>query len=222
MDIAPYIDHTLLKPEATAADIEKLCSEAKGAGFAAVCVPPYFVSISRKLLADSKVKIATVIGFPFGYSSTSVKLAEIDEAIEDGADEIDMVHNVAALRSGDFQYLEQEIARCVQAVHEKGKLLKLIVESGVLTREELLWCCSVYQKHNIDFMKTSTGYASSGANVEDVRLMRKQLPQSISIKASGGIRDFSFAARLIEAGATRIGCSASMTILEQSKQTIQN
>ena len=217
MNIAQYIDHTILKAEAAFPDVEKLCKEAISAGFVAVCVPPYFVSAARNYLTDSEVKIASVIGFPFGYNVLSTKLEEINKAIEDGADELDVVLNIAALKSGEWDYLKKEVAACTKAIHSQGKVMKLIVESGILTETELLSCCALVKNNAVDFIKTSTGYASVGASVEAVKMMRRHLPETIGIKASGGIRHFSFAKELIDAGATRIGCSASMQILAESR-----
>lgn len=217
MNIASYIDHTVLKPETTYADVEKLCREAIEAQFAAVCVPPYYVTNATALLAGQSVKVATVISFPFGYQSISSKIAELEKAIADGADELDMVINIAALKSGDWYYLTQEITDCIVPVKQAGKVIKVIVESGILTEEELEKCCTLYGTFSIDFMKTSTGYASVGATVDAVKTMRRLLPDTIAIKASGGIRTYAFAKELIDAGATRIGCSASMQILNEAK-----
>ena len=218
MNIASYIDHTVLKPETTLADIKKLCAEAVAEKFAAVCVPPYFVSAAKGLVKDSDVKVATVIGFPFGYSLTEAKLAEIEQAINDGADELDVVHNITALKDGNFDYLQSEVKACTELVHKAGKSIKIIVESGILSDEELLKCCEIYAPLGIDYMKTSTGYAQTGASVHAVQLMRQNLPAGIHIKASGGIRTFAFAKELVDAGADRIGCSASMGIVKESSE----
>ena len=217
MNIASYIDHTILKPETTLADIQKLCAEAVSQSFAAVCVPPYFVKVAKELTSGSNVKVATVIGFPFGYSSTDAKLKEIEQAIADGADELDIVHNITALKDGNYPYLQNEIKACTDLCHQSGKSVKIIVESGILSDSELLKCCELYYPLGIDFMKTSTGYAQTGATVRAVELMRQHLPETIAIKASGGIRTFAFAKELVDAGATRLGCSASIHIVEESK-----
>ncbi len=216
--LASYIDHTLLKPVCTSADINKLCREAIEFGFAAVCVPPFVVKQAVRALEETPVKTATVIGFPMGYSSLESKVSEIQEAIMDGADELDAVINLIALKNGDWSYLEKEMQQLGARIHEKEKIIKVIVESGVLTRDELIRCCELYGKLGIDFMKTSTGYAEKGASVSDVQLMRTQLPRQVKIKASGGIRHYAFAAELIEAGADRLGCSASLQIVEEEKQ----
>ncbi len=219
--IAPYIDHTLLKPICTSSDIQELCREAVEFGFAAVCVPPFVVKQAVKALTGTSVKTATVIGFPMGYSSLESKIAETQQAIQDGADELDVVINLIALKNGDWSYLEKEMQDLADLIHEKGKMIKVIVESGLLTREELIRCCVIYGKMEIDFMKTSTGYAEKGASVSDVQAMRNKLPHQVKIKASGGIRHYAFARELIEAGADRLGCSASLKILEEEKMVNQ-
>lgn len=218
MNIASYIDHTVLKPTTTLADIQKLCAEAVEMKFAAVCVPPYFVKAAKELVSGSEVQVATVIGFPFGYSTRGAKMDEIAQGIDDGAEEFDIVHNITALKNGNYDYLVDEIGQCTRFVHSAGKKVKIIVESGVLTDAELVKCCELYTPLGIDFMKTSTGYAETGATVHAVQLMRKHLPGSIAIKASGGIRTFAFAKELVDAGATRLGCSASMTIVSESRE----
>jgi deoxyribose-phosphate aldolase len=215
--VASFIDHTLLKPACTSADIDKLCREAVENRFAAVCIPPFLVKQSLQFLKDSGVKTATVIGFPMGYSSLSSKIAETREAIRDDADELDVVINLIALKNGDWSYLEKEMKELVVLIHNSGKIIKVIVESGILTKDELVLCCTLYGGMGIDFMKTSTGYAEKGASVSDVLLMRKNLPPSVKIKASGGIRHYTFAMELIKAGASRLGCSAGMQILEEEK-----
>jgi len=219
MQIASYIDHTILKPTTTLKDIEQLCAEAAAYGFAAVCVPPPFVSRCKKILEPTGVKTATVIGFPFGYSAIEAKMAEAVLAVVDGADELDMVINLVALRSGDWSYLEKEVATVLQVVRSKGKKLKVIIESGILTRDEIIRCCELYGKAGIDFLKTSTGYAEKGASVEAVQLMRQHLPSGIRIKASGGIRTYAFAKELIDAGADRLGCSSSIAIVNDENST---
>ncbi|MBL7767412.1 MAG: deoxyribose-phosphate aldolase [Flavipsychrobacter sp.] len=214
MNIASFIDHTILKPTTTIGDIEKLCAEAVAYGFAAVCVPPPFVKRAVAILAPTSVKVATVVGFPFGYSATEAKVAETILAVVDGAQEVDMVINLVALRQQDWTYLQKEVALLVEVCHNKGRILKVIIESGILSEEEIIGCCEKLGPLGIDFMKTSTGYAEKGASVEAVQLMRKHLPPQVQIKASGGIRDFAFASALVEAGANRLGCSASVAIAE--------
>lgn len=217
MKLNQYIDHTILKPTTLVAEVEKLCSEAKQYGFAAVCVPPPFVKTAKQLLEGSSVKTATVIGFPFGYSAVEAKIAEIVLAIIDGADEVDMVINLVALKNNDWQYLANEINHVMQVVKSKNKVIKIIIESGVLTDEEIIKCCDLYGAAGIDYLKTSTGYAEKGATLEVVKLMRLHLPEHVQIKASGGIRTYEFAFSLVKAGAARLGCSAGVAIVEQQQ-----
>lgn len=212
-NLAPYIDHTILKPTTLIADVDRLCAEAKQYGFAAVCIPPPFVRRTRSLLEGSSVKTATVIGFPFGYSAIEAKVSETLLAIVDGADELDMVINLTALKNNDWAYLASEIGTMLPLVHGKQKVLKVIVESGVLSKEELIRCCELYGAAGIDYLKTSTGYAEQGATVEAVEIMRKHLPSSVRIKASGGIRNFAQAEAMIDAGADRIGTSSGVAIV---------
>lgn len=215
MQLNQYIDHTLLKPTALVAGIERLCNEAVQYNFAAVCVPPPFIKTAKKLLENSTIKVATVIGFPFGYSAIEAKLAESLLAIVDGADELDMVINLIALKNNDWQYLANEINHIMPVVKQNNRVIKLIIESGVLTDEEIIRCCTLYSAAEVDFLKTSTGYAEKGASVHAVKLMRANLPAHIQIKASGGIKTYDFAKELVEAGAARIGCSSSIQIVSQ-------
>jgi deoxyribose-phosphate aldolase len=218
MNLAPYIDHTILKPTTVIADIEKLCLEAVEHGFAAVCVPPPFVQRVKTILDPSRVQVATVTGFPFGYSATEAKIAETVLAMVDGADEIDMVINPVALRMNDWNFLTREIALATDVVHKKGKLIKIIIESGILTNSEIIQCCKQFGSLGIDFMKTSTGYAEKGASLEAVELMREHLPGTVKIKASGGIKTYAFAEQLVRAGASRLGCSASVQIVKEQPE----
>jgi deoxyribose-phosphate aldolase len=215
MHLNKYIDHTILKPTTLIAEIEKICAEAKEYNFAAVCVPPPFVKKTKQLLVGSQVKTATVIGFPFGYSAIEAKLAEILLAIADGTDELDIVINLIALKNNDWTYLANEINHIMPIIKQHKKIVKIIIETGLLTEEEIIKCCKLYGAGGIDYLKTSTGYAEKGASVEAVQLMRKYLPSHIQIKASGGIRTYKFAMQLIEAGANRLGCSASVAIMQQ-------
>jgi deoxyribose-phosphate aldolase len=218
MNIASFIDHTILKPSTLIADVEQLCMEAKLYKFAAVCVPPLFVKKAKEYCTGSEVKIATVIGFPFGYSAVEAKLAEILLAIVDGADELDVVINIAALKNNDWQYLAKELNTIMPVVRNNNKVIKIIIESGILTDDEIIKCCDLYGISGVDFLKTSTGYAEKGASVHAVALMRKHLADTIKIKASGGIKTLAFANELIAAGADRLGCSSSVTIInEQNK-----
>lgn len=212
-----YIDHTILKPTTLVTDIEKLCSEAIQYEFAAVCVPPNFVKKAKSLLEGTAVKVATVIGFPFGYSAVESKIAEIVLVMVDGADELDVVINISAIKNADWVYLANEINHIMPVVKSKNKVIKIIIESGVLTDDEIIKCCELYGVAEIDYLKTSTDYAEKGATVEAVKLFRLHLPERVQIKASGGIRDHTFAQQLIDAGATRLGCSASVAIVQGAK-----
>jgi deoxyribose-phosphate aldolase len=213
MNIAQYIDHTLLKPTTSLPELKKICEEAVQHRFFAVCVPPPLVKNAVNQLKDTGVKTATVIGFPFGYSIARAKLAEAQQAIQDGADELDVVINLVALKNKAWQYLELEMESITELAHANGKLVKVIIESGVLTDEEIIQCCGIYAKVGVDFLKTSTGYAEQGATLEAVQLMRANLPSTIQIKASGGIRTYEQAEQYIKAGANRLGCSASVAIV---------
>lgn len=213
MQIASYIDHTILKPTTILQDVQQYCTEALQYGFAAVCIPPPFVRNAKSLLKDSTVKVATVVGFPFGYSIAKAKISETHQAINDGADELDVVINLIALRSKAWSYLQSEIKSIAEVIHNNQKIIKVIIESGILTTEEIIQCCKIYSAAGVDFLKTSTGYAEKGASLEAVQLMRENLPSSIRIKASGGIRTYDFAKQLIDAGAARLGCSASVEIV---------
>jgi len=217
MQLNHYIDHTILKPTTTISDIEKICAEARRYQFASACVPPPYVKKTKELLEGSHVKTCTVIGFPFGYSAIEAKLAEVVLAMVDGADELDIVINLIALKNTDWQYLANEANHLIPIIKEKGKVVKIIIESGVLTDEEIIKCCELYGPSGIDYLKTSTGYAEKGASVHAVGLFKKHLPAGTGIKASGGIRDYDFARQLVEAGATRLGCSASVAIVEGGK-----
>ncbi len=212
-----YIDHTILKPTTLIADIEKLCAEARQYNFAAVCVPPNFVKKAKSLLEGTAVKVATVIGFPFGYSAVEAKIAETVLAMVDGADELDVVVNISAIKNGDWVCLANEINHIMPVIKSKNKIIKIIIESGVLTDDEIIKCCELYGVAGIDYLKTSTGYGEKGATIEAVKLFRLHLPEQVQIKASGGIRDHVFAQQLIDAGATRLGCSASVAIVQGAK-----
>ena len=218
MNIAHYIDHTVLKPTTLISDVEKICVEAIQYQFAAVCVPPLFVKKALALLNVTAVKVATVIGFPFGYSAIEAKVAETILAIIDGADELDLVINISAIKNNDWQFLASEINAILPIVRSKQKVIKIIIESGVLTDQEIITCCDLYGAAGVDFMKTSTGYAEQGATLHAVQLMRKHLADKIHIKASGGIKTYTFAKQLIDAGANRLGCSSSIQIVNEAAQ----
>lgn len=214
MELNKYIDHTLLRPEATLQQIEKLCAEAKEYKFAAVCVNSYYVKKCVSLLQGSGVKVCTVVGFPLGASTMEAKRFEAMKAVAEGASEIDMVMNIAAVKSGDWQYVQDDMASLAQVTHQQGAILKVILETCLLTEDEKKKACEVAKRANVDFVKTSTGFSTSGATVEDVKLMRSIVGDKIGVKASGGIRDAATAIMMIEAGANRLGCSAGVEIVK--------
>lgn len=220
MKLNQYIDHTILKPTTSISDIEKVCKEAIEYRFAAVCIPPPFVKKAKELLRGTNVKTATVIGFPFGYSAVEAKIAEILLAIVDGADELDIVINLIALKNNDWEYLANEINHIMPIIRENMKVVKIIIESGILTDDEIVKCCQLYGAAGIDYLKTSTGYAEKGASVHAVKLFKENLPKNVQIKASGGIRTYEFANELVEAGATRLGCSASVAIVQSQQRLV--
>ena len=216
MDIAQMIDHSLLKPEVTEGAIRRLCQEGERHDFATVCINPVWVSLCVDLLKGSSVKICTVSGFPLGANRPEVKAKEAGIAIKDGADEIDMVANIGALKSGDFKLVEEDI-KAVRNAMGNEKILKVIIETAVLTDEEKIKATEIVMACGADFVKTSTGFGYPGATVEDVKLLKKRVGDRIRIKASGGIRDYNSALGLIQAGASRIGTSSGVKIVEQSK-----
>jgi len=179
-------------------------------------VPPLYIKKAKQFLGDTSVKVATVIGFPFGYSAIEAKIAEVVLSIVDGAAELDMVINISAVKNGDWQFIANEINTILPIIRNKEKIIKVIIESGVLTNDEIIKCCELYGAAGVDFVKTSTGYAEKGASVETVQLMRQHLPEHIKIKASGGIKTYAFAKQLIDAGADRLGCSSSIEIVKQA------
>ena len=213
MNIASYIDHTILKPTTLVSDIEKLCTEAMEYKFAAVCVPPMFVSRAKELVDGSGMKVATVIGFPFGYSAIEAKVAETVLAIVDGADEIDMVINVGRLKDKDYEYVKDDISAVVLAA--KGHEVKVILETCLLDEDEKIMACQLSQAAGAAFVKTSTGFSTSGAHIEDIKLMRATVGEKMGVKASGGIRTLKDAVKMIDAGATRLGLSATVNILNE-------
>lgn len=213
MKINQYIDHTALKPETNLQQIEKLCAEAREHEFFSVCVNSYYVKKAVALLAGSNVKVCTVVGFPLGASTMETKRFEAMKAMAEGAREIDMVINVSAIKSQDWQYVLDDMASLSQVVHQQGGLLKVILETCLLTDEEKRKACELAVKANVDFVKTSTGFSTAGATIEDVKLMRS-IVGSMGVKASGGIRDAETARKMIEAGATRLGTSASVEIVK--------
>ena len=213
MKLNQYIDHTVLKPTTLLKEVETCCLEAIQYGFASVCIPPPFVKLAKSLLKNSTVKTGTVIGFPFGYSAIEAKIAESVLAMVDGADELDVVVNISAIKNQDWTFLANELNHLMPVIKKENKTLKIIIESGILTDDEIIKCCQLYGIADIDYLKTSTGYAQEGASLHAVQLFRENLPAGMGIKASGGIRDYGFARSLIEAGATRLGCSSSVAIV---------
>jgi len=210
-NINEFIDHTRLKSNTTVTDIENLTLEAKTHNFKSVCVNPYYVELAKHYLKDTNVKIACVVGFPLGANTIDTKVFETKQAIKDGADEIDLVMNIGAFKSQNYDYVLKEInAVCDEA----NTIVKVIVETSELTRDELKTACEIINKSKAQFMKTSTGFSSSGANVDDVKFMRKHLNKDKQIKASGGIKTYEFAQELINAGATRLGTSSGVQIVK--------
>jgi deoxyribose-phosphate aldolase len=206
------IDHTLLKPDATMKQIETLCNEARANKFFSVCVNPAWVSTSKELLKGSGVKVCTVIGFPLGATTTETKAFETKNAIDHGAEEVDMVINIGALKDKNYEFVETDIRAVVEAA--KGKALtKVIIETSLLTKEEKIRACELSVKAGADYVKTSTGFSTGGATVEDIELMRKTVGPDIGVKASGGVRSTEDAQNMIQAGATRIGASSGVAIL---------
>ncbi|MGH9714752.1 MAG: deoxyribose-phosphate aldolase [Candidatus Acidiferrales bacterium] len=216
-DIARLIDHTLLKPDATRDDIRKICLEALKYGFASVCVNPWNVSQAAELLRGSEVRVCTVVGFPLGATLPQVKMFEAEEAIKLGAQEIDMVINIGALKSKLDEAIEADIRGVAQASHRGGAICKVILETGLLTTEEKVRGSLAAKNAGADFVKTSTGFGAGGATAEDVRLMRAVVGGELGVKASGGVRSLEDVQKMVEAGATRIGASASVKILEQAR-----
>ncbi len=212
-DLAAYIDHTLLRPDATVAQVDKLCAEAKQYHFAAVCINPTWVRRAAEILRGSGVAVASVIGFPFGAGTTAIKAMETRQAVRDGAREIDMVINIGALKSGLYDQVREDIAAVSDACHEGGAINKVIIEAALLTDEEKVIACRLAQKAKADYVKTSTGYASGGATVYDVALMRETVGPKMGVKAAGGIRTAEDVTEMIAAGATRIGASAGVRIV---------
>jgi len=218
-DIAGLIDHTLLKPEASRDEIRKLCGEAARFGFASVCVNPWNVPLAAELLHGTNVKVCTVVGFPLGATLPQVKIQEAEEAIKVGAQEIDMVINIGALKSGQDDLVESDIRGVVQASHRGGAICKVILETALLTVEEKVRASLACKRAGADFVKTSTGFSTAGATVEDVALMRAVVGPGMGIKAAGGVRSFEDLKKMVRAGATRIGASASLKIMEQAAGT---
>jgi deoxyribose-phosphate aldolase len=213
MKFNKYIDHTALKADTSLSQIEKLCTEAKEYEFYSVCVNSYYVKRAVQLLSGSSVQVCTVVGFPLGASTMEAKRFEAMKAVAEGAREIDMVMNISAVKSQDWQYVLDDMSSLAQVCHQQGALLKVILETCLLTEEEKKKACELAVKAQVDFVKTSTGFSTGGATIEDVKLMRS-IVGTLGVKASGGIRDAEMAKKMIEAGATRLGTSASVEIVK--------
>ncbi|MFP5385101.1 MAG: deoxyribose-phosphate aldolase [Bacteriovoracia bacterium] len=218
MNFNQYIDHTALKADTDKKQIEKLCAEAREYDFFSVCVNSYYVKTAVALLNGSSSKVCTVVGFPLGASTMETKRFEAMKAVAEGAKEIDMVINVSAIKSGEWQYVLDDMSSLAQVCHQQGALLKVILETCLLTEEEKKKACELAVKAGVDFVKTSTGFSTGGATVEDVKLMRS-IVGNMGVKASGGIRDAETARKMIEAGATRLGTSASVEIMKGIKSS---
>ncbi|HLB63290.1 MAG TPA: deoxyribose-phosphate aldolase [Anaerolineales bacterium] len=214
--LAHMIDHTLLKPDATQDQIAQLCFEARKHRFASVCVNPAHVRLCAELLKGSGIPVCAVIGFPLGATPTDVKVFEAQQAIREGASELDMVINVGAVKSRDYELVERDIASVTRACHAGNAILKVIIEAALLTDEEKVVACQLAKVAGADFVKTSTGFAASGATPEDVALMRRVVGPSMGVKAAGGIRTYADAQKMIAAGASRIGASASVKIIQEA------
>jgi deoxyribose-phosphate aldolase len=211
--LARMIDHTILKPEASEEAVRKICAEALQYNFASVCINPSYVHLVAELLKGSEVKVCTVIGFPLGANTSEVKAFETDNAIKNGAHEVDMVINIGKMKSGDYNYVKEDIMAVVNAAGNRA-LTKVIIETSLLTEEEKVIACKLSKEAGADFVKTSTGFSIGGATPEDIKLMRETVGPELGVKASGGVRSYEDAVRVIEAGATRIGASASIAICE--------
>lgn len=221
-DMAKMIDHTNLSPTATVDDIKKLCEEAKEHEFASVCVNPIYVPLSAKLLENSSVKVCTVVGFPLGANTTEVKSYETRNAIKNGAQEIDMVMNIGAFKSGAYEIFKADIKAVVDATKSAGVssdiIVKVILETCFLDEEEIVKACEIAKEAGADFVKTSTGFGDYGARVEDVSIMRKTVGRDVGVKASGGIKNFEQALEMLDAGANRIGASSGVTIVTDDEE----
>jgi deoxyribose-phosphate aldolase len=213
-NLASYIDHTLLKQNATSEQIITLCQEAKEYQFASVCINPTHVRLCAELLRNSGVKVCTVIGFPLGANTTATKVFETQDAIQNGASEIDMVINIGALKNGDYSLVAKEISEIARATHSGDAILKVIIETCLLSEEEKVIACLLAKQAGADYVKTSTGFSTAGATLEDVALMRKVVGPEMGVKAAGGVRNLDDAENMISAGATRLGASAGVQIMQ--------
>lgn len=215
MNLASYIEHTNLSPTLSIRDIDKLVDDARENKFLGVCVPPFWVKRAKREIANEKILLVTVAGFPLGYNMTETKLDEIKRAIDNGADEVDVVWNITSFKTG-IPWTKIELAKCSKLTHDHHKLLKVIIETAYLSDEEIADACKLCADAGADFVKTSTGFAPAGAKVEHIKLMRSVLPDEVGIKASGGIKTREQALALIEAGATRLGTSSGIALVTNS------
>lgn len=213
MNLSEYIDHTCLKPDCSVDDVKRICEEAQQNSFYAVCLPPFFVQDAVRLLEGKSVKIATVVGFPMGYSSTAAKVEEIKRAIDEGVDEVDAVVNLCALKSGNWSYVRSDVETVTRAAHLRGKVVKIILETALLTETELEKLVKICNAIEPDFVKTSTGFNGKGASREIVSRLSMLVGKNLKIKASGGIRTRKDALDMLEAGASRLGTSSSLSII---------
>jgi len=209
-----FIEHTNLKPNVTDKDVDSLVREASENNFLGICVPPFWVKRAQREIAARDIKLVTVIGFPLGYQMTETRVKEIEMAIQDGADELDIVMNISSFKTG-MPWTKIDLAKCSKVIHDAGKIMKVIIETAYLDETEIVNACKLASDAGSDFLKTSTGFASAGAKVEDVRLMRSVLPAGVGVKASGGISNWATAKAMIEAGANRIGASAGKKIMQE-------
>jgi len=214
MNLAATIDHTVLKPDSTLADVQKVCAEAITHRFASVCILPWYVERAYDILASESIPVCTVVGFPLGASTTASKVAESEIAIRQGAREIDMVASITAIKSGLFDEVYNDVREVTQAVHAGGAIVKVIIETCLLTDEEKKRLCSIVTQAGADFIKTSTGFSTGGATIADVQLLRSHVGPSVRVKASGGIRDKETAIAMIDAGADRLGTSSGVLIVQ--------
>lgn len=217
MTLNKYFDHTLLKPDATDEEIRALCQEAREYDFYSVCINSCHVNLAAKELSGCNVEITAVVGFPLGACTSKTKAFEAEEACKAGASEIDMVINVGKLKSGDYDYVLADIIKVVDAASEYGSAVKVILETSLLTEEEIVKGCQLASEGGAHFVKTSTGFCGRGATAEDIRLMKQTVGNMLKVKASGGIRDYETAVKMIEAGADRIGASASVAIMKEAE-----
>jgi len=215
-NINRFIEHTILKPDASQNEIETTVTEALEHQFIGVCVPPFWVKSARKFIKDKDLQLVTIAGFPFGYNQTEIKIAEIEQALNDGADEVDIVWNLSSFKSG-MPWAKVDIVKCAEILHEQFKILKVIIETAYLSDDEIKSACEICEDAGADFVKTSTGFARAGAKVAHIKLMRSILPSHVGIKAAGGIRDYETAVEMIKAGADRLGTSSGIKIIEMAK-----